>query len=561
LIDAAGQPESNNSSVHIPLTRWEEVNFQSEITKGVAELLTHLDEYTEYYHKMIWWNLDRDKLYMMLDGIKLSPEDERSVVLVVERDPLAIVGNSLVYRVAAGAFIGVDGHQDADSLNYHYRDTNTQSEPLRISLPTLGLYAQSIMDECEACEEHRGSTEWVLTNDEPELAELGPQLLASRRGQLPDAMPSTLPDSIINIQNAATPPAPSGFADTLTALTNPNAFRDMAGLAGTQANARAALESAAGLATKFGSEAASIYKEQLAAKQAKEKLAVIKKAHADGNIELAELKKQIKRVLEEMHSKSEEDSKESKDEEFAKNKKTLDEDEEKGRISKESYQDQNEALNHKKMGTTPKPRATRRNKRAIVMSFNAVNDQESIPLVGEIALTINLVGGGQVFEIAPAVISEGFGQTRAEIEVPPSSKGNISIRFHPVPNPYDFDSSQIPDRSIFSIGNTPISFSNNADILEFDVRPKTRKIEMFAKTRESLSTMVSASNKISKMGKFYIQGKADVFIIEAEGGYEYSKTKESGLIQSETELQEGEEGIRFELFYPTGGLIVSQRAS
>ncbi len=304
IVAKTGEPEldSENDAIHIPIKRWEEINLQDEIKKGVAELLFHLDEYTEYYHKMIWWNLDRDKLYMMLDGIKLSPEDERSVASVVERNPLAVVGNSLVYRVAAGAFVGVDGHQDADSLNYHYRDTNTQAEPLRVSLPTSGLYAQSVMDECEACEEHMGSTEWVLSNDEPELAQLGPQLLASRRTNLPDATPSDLPDSIINIQNAAAPPAPSGFSDAFNAVTNANAFRDMAGLAGTQANARAAMETAAELAAKFGSEAASIYKAQLSASNAKNKMSTIDKAHQKGNIDDEEQKRQTKKVLDEMNS-------------------------------------------------------------------------------------------------------------------------------------------------------------------------------------------------------------------------------------------------------------------
>jgi hypothetical protein len=302
LLDVEGKSAQELASVHLPTNRWEEVNLQDEIRKAADELTDHLDEYTEYYHKKIWWSLDRDKLFMMLDGIKLSPEDERSVASVVERNPMAVVGNSLVYRVATGAFIGVDGHQDGDSLNYHYRDKNTQAEPLRISLPTSGLYAQSLMDECEACEEHFGSTDWVLTNDEPELAELGPELLASRRAPSPDATPTEFPDSIINIQNAATPPPPSGFADTLNAVTNANAFRDMAGLAGTQANARAAMESAAGLAAKFGSEAAALYKAQMSASNAKNKMSTIKKAHNEGSIDDEEKKRQTMKVLEEMNS-------------------------------------------------------------------------------------------------------------------------------------------------------------------------------------------------------------------------------------------------------------------
>jgi hypothetical protein len=41
-------------------------------------------------------------------------------------------------------------------------------------------------------------------------------------------------------------------------VTNANAFRDMAGLAGTQANAAAAMTAAAGLATNFGNQAAAL---------------------------------------------------------------------------------------------------------------------------------------------------------------------------------------------------------------------------------------------------------------------------------------------------------------
>ncbi len=301
IVVKTGKSKQTGARVYLPTTRWEEVNLRNEINKAADELTAHLDEYTEYYHKMIWWRLDRDKLYMMLDGIKLSPEDERSVASVVERNPIAVVGNALVYRVATGAFIGVDGHQDADSLNYHYRDTNTHAEPLRISLPTSGLYAQSLMDKCESCEEHFGSTDWVLTNGEPELAELGPQLLASRRAQSPDTTPTDFPDSIVNIQNAATPPSPSGFTDTLNAVTNANAFRDMAGLAGTQANARAAMETAAELAAKFGSEAAALYKAQMSASNAKNKMSAIDKAHKEGSIDDEEKKKQTKIVIDEMN--------------------------------------------------------------------------------------------------------------------------------------------------------------------------------------------------------------------------------------------------------------------
>jgi hypothetical protein len=161
------------------------------------------------------------------------------------------------------------------------------------------------MDECEACEEHFGSTEWVLSDDEPELAELGADAIRSRRAVLPEAAPSQLPTSIINLQNAPNVPAPAGLADVLGAVQNANAFRDMAGLAGTQANARAAMEAAANLANQFGARAVELRKAEMSAKLAKEKLAAIDKAHQKGAIDDGERQEQAKRALDEMNHGSE----------------------------------------------------------------------------------------------------------------------------------------------------------------------------------------------------------------------------------------------------------------
>lgn len=50
---------------------------------------------------------------------------------------------------------------------------NPRRIPLYISLPTDGLYAQTIMDECLALEEHQGSVDWVLNDPDPELGTIG----------------------------------------------------------------------------------------------------------------------------------------------------------------------------------------------------------------------------------------------------------------------------------------------------------------------------------------------------------------------------------------------------
>ena len=124
---------------------------------------------------------------------------------------------------------------------------------MRISLPTEGVYAQAIMDDCEACEEHFGSTDWVLSDKEPELAEFPDSFFDSRKSVTPaNTDASQMPAAIINLQNAPAAPDPAGFGNVLNTLGSSNSFRDQAGLAGTQENARHALEQAAGLATSFG---------------------------------------------------------------------------------------------------------------------------------------------------------------------------------------------------------------------------------------------------------------------------------------------------------------------
>ena len=126
------------------------------------------------------------------------------------------------------------------------------------------------MDECDACEEHAGSTDWVLSDKEPELAELGMEALGSRRGVLPETAPTPFPASIINLQNAPNVPPPAGLADDSAPCKTPRPSATWR-VSGTQANARAAMEVSANLANQFGARAVELRKAELAAKLAKEK--------------------------------------------------------------------------------------------------------------------------------------------------------------------------------------------------------------------------------------------------------------------------------------------------
>jgi hypothetical protein len=158
-----------------------------------------------------------------------------------------------------------------------------------------------------ALEEHFGNTDWVLNDPDPALGEIAPELLASRRTEPQGTQPTQLPQTIINLQNAPEAPAPSGLAGALSAVTTPNAFRDMAGLAGTQANAATAFQTAANLATNFGNQAAAlklaeIAKDAHAAQTADQKLATVQRA-ADKNLVTGdEAQRHATQILESLHA-------------------------------------------------------------------------------------------------------------------------------------------------------------------------------------------------------------------------------------------------------------------
>ena len=295
------------ASAFLPLDSWESVNERLEITRSVQDLVEHLNEHVEYYHKAIWWRMDRDRLLMMLDGFYVPNTNNVSIASVVDREPIGIIGNCLVYRVGAASYIGYGKIRTPAQLHNLYAEKQPVQDPVLVSLPTDGLYAQTIMDECLALEEHYGSLDWALNDKDPELGFIDPSLLTSRRADQTSATaPTALPSTIINLQNAPDAPAPSGLQGVLNAVTNPNSFRDFAGLAATQANALAALNTAAGLATNFGNQAAALElaktaKSQEATRSADQKLATIERAKQKGLTTAAEAETQTKEVLASMN--------------------------------------------------------------------------------------------------------------------------------------------------------------------------------------------------------------------------------------------------------------------
>jgi GH25 family lysozyme M1 (1,4-beta-N-acetylmuramidase) len=300
IVDAAGATIGTIPDV------WERRDIRGDMISAVQELVEHLNEHVEYYSNFVWWNMDRNRLFMLIDGFYVPGTNGVSIASVVERDPIAIIGNSIVFRVSAGSFLGLGNIKTPDDLYNYYVNHQVPTEPMLVSLPTDGLYAQTVMDECVGLEEHFGNTDWVLNDPDPELGEIAPELLASRRADPVSTQPAQMPQTLINLQNAPDAPAPSGLAAAFQAVTTPNAFRDMAGLAGTQANAQAAMQAAAALATNFGNQAAALKMAQLAkdahaTQTADQKLATVQRAVDKNLLSPADAQAQASKILDSLH--------------------------------------------------------------------------------------------------------------------------------------------------------------------------------------------------------------------------------------------------------------------
>src|SRR5262249_17828824 len=158
---------------------------------------------------------------------------------------LGIVGNSLVMPVAPG--IRLDRLNDIQVKDH---DGNSKGEdelleayrPLipnpttRISVPTRGVFAESVMGRCNACEKIDNSRNWKYWEhplpDEPTAIE--PISMTSRAQPVQNPTASPMAQPIVNqvVNSIPTAPDPSGLNKMLDVLGNQNSFRDLTGILG-----------------------------------------------------------------------------------------------------------------------------------------------------------------------------------------------------------------------------------------------------------------------------------------------------------------------------------------
>ena len=131
--------------------------------------------------------------------------------------------------------------------------------PRRITVPTRGVYAESVMGSCNSCEFIEDNRFWRW-EDEPitdDPTEIGATSTATRRQTPPDTKLTEFPAPVVAIQNAPDAPDPTSLSAITGLLGQQSLFKDISGLAENQANALGAFKQAMQTANNFGKMAAA----------------------------------------------------------------------------------------------------------------------------------------------------------------------------------------------------------------------------------------------------------------------------------------------------------------
>jgi hypothetical protein len=244
-----------------PLTNDELRNPRGEDVDAANNLIHHLNENMEYYHKCIWFDMTPERRFMLLDGI-IAPgkANGRSVASVVENKLIGIAGNSLILPVAPGNQLDPGYDVEFKLFPQYYQE---EEDPIRLSLPTKGVYAEAIMGKCNSCEVKDESRFWRWEEspipDSPNTQIL-PISTDTRRADPGNLQPKDFPNPVVNIQNGPALPDPAGVQGILQLIGKGDSFRDLTGLNQNQLNALATFQKSLDTAMAFGKEASELAK-------------------------------------------------------------------------------------------------------------------------------------------------------------------------------------------------------------------------------------------------------------------------------------------------------------
>ncbi|MFL6388958.1 MAG: papain-like cysteine protease family protein [Terriglobales bacterium] len=264
-----------------PLDRMEKNNPRFTDRRNSRLLIDILNERLEYFHRIIWLTMDANRRYMFLDGIIAPNAAGRSVASVVDNRVIGIVGNSLVMPVVPGMKLDPTyefaRRTPQDLKNLYAVDP---PPPMRISMPTRGVFAEAVMGKCNSCEkiDDRRFWHWEDAPIPDSPTAILPLSTASRRETPPSVAPGDFPDALVRMQATPSAPDPTGLSAALSLLGTKDLFRNLTGLALNQENAAAALKSVMSAAQSFASQGAALAQQKFLSSQMDRNLDLIKQA-------------------------------------------------------------------------------------------------------------------------------------------------------------------------------------------------------------------------------------------------------------------------------------------
>ena len=244
-----------------PLDAVEKRNPRERDQRLSEDLLDHLDEYIEYYHRAIWLNMDPNRRYLLLDGFIAPDAGGRSVASLVENRVIGVVGNSLVMPVVPGVKLDATyefGKMTPEDLRHLY--AGGSAPPMRISVPTKGVFAEAVLGKCNSCEIIDDTRFWRFEEEPIPDKPTSIEALStdSRRRTPPTLAPDALADPLVRYQNLPEAPDPTGLAAAFKTLGTAGIFKDITGLAMNQANSAQALKTALTTAQGFATRAGAL---------------------------------------------------------------------------------------------------------------------------------------------------------------------------------------------------------------------------------------------------------------------------------------------------------------
>jgi hypothetical protein len=199
------------------------------------DLKTHLKQNALYYSQHVWRSMDPRALSAVLAQFSVNG---KALIDFTDTAPLAVSGNYAIFRW--------NGDNDPDWIRWKTERLKQFSDERFTALPTGGVFAEAVLGRANCAEKIDITRFWNWQDSPAPVA--APDIAALQAGQHQAESaerPGGLESPVLNIVNPPPLLQTPGLAGLLGTMLQPNLFRDMSGLAGTQALTHAGMQTTA----------------------------------------------------------------------------------------------------------------------------------------------------------------------------------------------------------------------------------------------------------------------------------------------------------------------------